>query len=68
MNTRASQLASYVQIADIEPPITWAILGIVVFGTSVILFNQFANDIDWYEIEGADGQTVILISAEEFVK
>jgi hypothetical protein len=35
------------QIADIEPPITWAILGIIVFGTSVIIFNQFANNIDW---------------------
>jgi hypothetical protein len=35
------------QISDIEPPITWAILGILVFGTSVIIFNQFANNIDW---------------------
>lgn len=35
------------QILDIEPPITWALLGVLVMGTAVVLFNHFAMGVTW---------------------
>ena len=36
------------QISDIEPPISWALVGIVIMATWVILFNHFAMDVEWF--------------------